>query len=121
MRIADTVYTSQPDIDRIQTLIKRLDNDDHVELTLNDGRVLRGVVAHKPSIQQFFDSGGREGSNALVRLVQPALDRPDEAGWLDVFLDRVVGVRHLDRHELEPGHRARGGQPVDGDAAGRGH
>lgn len=102
MRTADTVYTRQQDIDRIQALIVELDNDDRVELTLDDGRVLRGIVAFKPTIQQFYDRGGREGSNAIVRLDQPALDAPEQAGWTDVFLDRVVRLRHLDRHELEP-------------------
>ncbi len=107
MRIADTVYTAQVDIDRIQALIVQLDNDDHVALRLDDGRELRGIVAHKPTIQQFFDRGGREGSNATVRLDEPALEQPDTAGWIDVFLDRVVEVRHLDRHELEPWHPSR--------------
>lgn len=102
MRIADKVYTSQVDIDRIQTLIVMLDNDDHVALRLDDGRELRGIVAFKPTIQQFFDRDGREGSNATVRLDEPALEEPEKAGWIDVFLDRVVEVRHLDRHELEP-------------------
>lgn len=105
MRIADTVYTRQVDIDRIQGLIAGLHNDDHVALALDDGRVLRGIVAMKPTIQQFFDRDGREGSNAIVRLDQPALEAPERAGWVDVFLDRVVAVRHLDRHEL-PAHGA---------------
>lgn len=108
MRIADTVYTAQVDIDRIQTLIVMLDNDDRVALRLDDGRELRGIVAHKPTIQQFFDRSGREGSNATVRLDQPALENPEAAGWIDVFLDRVVEVRHLDRHELESCHPAHG-------------
>lgn len=109
MRIAEHVYTSQVDIDRIQTLIVDLHNDDHVALRMNDGTELRGVVACKPTIQQFFDRSGREGSNATVRLEQPALNEPERAGWIDVFLDRVVGVRHLDRHELEGGHPASAG------------
>lgn len=109
MRIADTVYTSQADIDRIQALIVELSNDDRVELTLADGRVLRGIVALKPTIQQFFDRSGREGSNATVRLDQPALEASEQAGWIDVFLGDVVGLRHLDLHELEPWHPARAG------------
>lgn len=104
MRTADTVYTTQADIDRIQALISLLGNDDHVALRLDDGRELRGIVAFKPTIQQFFDRTGREGSNAIVRLDQPALETPEKAGWIDVFLDRVVEARHLDRHELEPWH-----------------
>lgn len=112
MRIADTVYTRQADIDRLQALVVDLDNDDRVALTLDDGRELRGIVAHKATIQQFFDRSGREGSNATVRLEQPALEAPDAAGWIDVYLDRVVSVRHLHRHELEPWY------PQTGDASG---
>lgn len=107
MRIAEHVYTSQVDIDRIQALILELHNDAHVALRFDDGTELRGIVAFRPTIQQFFDRQGREGANATVRLEQPALEAPEKAGWIDVFLDRVVEVRHLDRHELEPWHPAR--------------
>lgn len=106
MRIADTVYTAQVDIDRIQALILELHNDAHVALRLDDGSELRGIVAYRPTLQQFFDRSGREGSNATVRLEHPALEAPEQAGWIDVFLDRIVKVRHLDRHELEPWHPA---------------
>lgn len=101
MRIADTVYTAQVDIDRLQARIVELPNDAHVQLTLDDGRVLTGIVSGRPTIQQFFDRSGREGSNATVRLEQPALDAPERAGWTDVFLDRIVDIRALDRGELE--------------------
>lgn len=122
MRTADTVYTRQVDIDRLQALILELDNDDRVALTLDDGRELRGIVAFKPTIQQFFDRSGREGSNAVVRLDQPALENPDAAGWIDVFLDRVVALRHLDRHELEPWYPRVGadGDPVRRSGPGTG-
>lgn len=115
MRIADAVYTRQEDIDRIQALILELHNDARVALTLDDGTELRGIVAFKPSIQQFFDRNGREGSNAIVRLDQPALEAPEKAGWIDVFLDRVVALRHLDRHELEPWHPASGAAATTAD------
>lgn len=115
MRIADTVYTDQADIDRIQALIVDLDNDDRVALTLADGRVVRGIVALKPSILQFFDRHGREGSNATVRLDQPALEAPDQAGWIDVMLGDVVAVRHLDRRELEPGYPQVTGEAASSD------
>lgn len=101
MRIADTVHTAQVDIDRLQARISELPNDAHVELSLDDGRVLAGIVSGQPTIQQFFDRSGREGSNAVVRLEQPALDAPEQAGWTDLFLDRIVRVRALDRGELE--------------------
>ena len=102
MRIAPRVYTAQVDIDRLQSRIFELPNDQHVELTLDDGRVLRGIVAARPMTMQFFDADGREGTNGTVRLEQPALERPEQAQWVDLFLDQIVSVRHLDRHEIEP-------------------
>ena len=44
----------------------------------------------------FFGPDGREGTNAVVRLEQPALERPETAGWLDVWVDRIHEVRRLD-------------------------
>ena len=79
MRIAPRVYTAQVDIDRLQARIFELPNDQHVELTLDDGRVLRGIVAARPMTMQFFDADGREGTNGTVRLEQPALERPEQA------------------------------------------
>lgn len=102
MRIAPRVYTAQADIDRLQALIPELPNDRHVRLTLDDGRVFTGIVAGRPMTMQFFDADGREGTNGTVRLEQPALDRPEDARWVDLFLDQIVEVRPLDRHELDP-------------------
>ncbi|HEY4555477.1 MAG TPA: DUF3247 family protein [Lysobacter sp.] len=102
MRIAPRVYTAQVDIDRLQARIFELPNDQHVELTLDDGRVLRGIVAARPMTMQFFDADGREGTNGTVRLEQPALEHPEDAAWTDLFLDQIVAVRHLDRNEIEP-------------------
>ncbi|GAB2508205.1 DUF3247 family protein [Lysobacter humi (ex Lee et al. 2017)] len=117
MRTADTVYTAQVDIDRLQARIFELPNDAHVELTLVDGRVLAGIVSGRPTIQQFFDRSGREGSNATVRLEQPALDAPERAGWIDLFLDQIVQVRALDRGELERTYLPHGHGPQNGAGA----
>lgn len=106
MPVPETVYTAQADIDRMQALIPQLHNDAHVALHLDDGSELRGIVSMRPTLQLFLDGHGREGSNAIVRLVQPALDAPERVGWIDLFLDRIVAVRQLDRHELEAWHPA---------------
>lgn len=102
MRIAPRVYTEQADIDRLQALIPELSNDRHVELTLVDGRVFAGVVAARPMTMQFFDADGQEGTNGVVRLEQPALEQPEQARWVDLFLDQIAAIRPLDRHELDP-------------------
>ena len=101
MRTAPRVYTAQPDIDRLQSMIFALPNDRHVEITLDDGRVFTGIVSGRPMTMQFFDPDGREGTNGTVRLEQPALEHPDAARWVDLFLDQIVDIRPLDRHELD--------------------
>jgi hypothetical protein len=102
MRIAPRVYTAQADIDRLQALIPELPNDRRVEVVLTDGRVFTGVVAARPMTTQFFDADGNEGTNGVVRLEQPALDRPEEARWVDLYLDQIEAVRPLDRGEPDP-------------------
>ena len=102
MRTAPRVYTAQVDIDRLQALIFALPNDQHVQVTLDDGRVFTGIVAGRPMTMQFFDPDGREGTNGTVRLEQPALEHPEQARWVDLFLDQIVEVRQLDRGEIEP-------------------
>ncbi|PCR31580.1 hypothetical protein CQA89_32930, partial [Klebsiella pneumoniae] len=44
----------------------------HVEIELEDGAHLVGIVGARPSLQQFFDIEGREGTNGTVRLEKPA-------------------------------------------------
>ncbi|GAB1596920.1 DUF3247 family protein [Lysobacter claricitrinus] len=101
MRIAPRVYTRQPDIDRLQALACDLPNDEHVRITLVDGRVFTGTVAARPITQQFFDPDGAEGTNGTVRIEQQALDHPEDARWVDLYLDQILEVRHIDRSELE--------------------
>lgn len=102
MRTAPLVYTAQADIDRLQALIAELPTDRHVEVVLGDGRVFDGIVAEQPITVQFFDPDGREGTNGTLRLEQPALDSPERARRVDLFLHQIAEVRPLDRHELEP-------------------
>ncbi|GAB6194740.1 DUF3247 family protein [Lysobacter xanthus] len=102
MRIAPHVYTDRNDIDRLQAMLFDLPNGQAVRLTLDDGRVFEGIVSGRPMTMQFFDADGREGTNGTVRIEQPALDAPMQAGWVDLFLSQIADVRHLDRHELSP-------------------
>lgn len=103
MRTAPRVYTDQADIDRLQAMIVELPNDRRVRVTLHDGRVFTGIVAARPMTMQFYDPDGREGTNGTVRLEQPALEQPEQARWVDLFLDQIAEIRPLDRHELDPG------------------
>jgi hypothetical protein len=72
-----------------------------VQLTLVDGRVFTGIVSGRPMTMQFFDADGREGTNGIVRIEQPALDAPEQARWVDLFLDQIAAIRPLDRGELD--------------------
>ena len=94
-KFAERVHTGHEAVARLDALIAQLANDAHVELSLDDGRVLRGTVAARPTVQVFRDADGREGFNGLVRIEDPALDAPETAGFQDVWLDRIVAIRQL--------------------------
>lgn len=97
MRNANRVYTSAADIDGLRAKVAALPNGAHVELELEDGERLVGIVAGRPMLQQFFDFEGHEGTNATVRVERPALDHPTHTpAPRDVWLDRIVTVRRLD-------------------------
>jgi hypothetical protein len=97
MRNANRVYTARADIEDLQAKIAALPNGAHVELELEDGERLVGIVAGRPMPQQFFDFEGKEGTNATVRLERPALDHPMHTpAPRDVWLDRIVAIRRLD-------------------------
>lgn len=96
MRNADRVYTSAEDIDRLREKVAALPNGEHVELELEDGEHLFGIVAARPMLQQFFDFKGCEGMNGTVRLERPSLYHPMATpAPRDVWLDRIRVVRHL--------------------------
>lgn len=113
MRTADRVYTRQEDIDRLQAMLLQLPQGEAVELRLRDGRSVSGYVVWHPSIQQFFDPEGKEGSNVYVRLEQPALEAPMETPpTIGLFLDEVEEIRALDLEELQPVRHAQTGTPA---------
>ena len=95
-RNAEHVYTEAADLERIREHIEQLPNGAHVQLQLQDGSALEGIVAARPIAQLFFGPDGNEGTNAVLRLEQPALDQPESAGWRDVWVDRIQTVRRLD-------------------------
>lgn len=97
MRNANRVFTSAEDIDRLRAKVEALPNGAHVEIELEDGERLVGIVAARPMLQQFFDFEGHEGTNGTVRIERPALENPTTAPLpLDLWLDRIRVVRRLD-------------------------
>lgn len=95
-RNAEHVYTEAADLERIREHIEQLPNGAHVQLQLQDGSALEGIVAARPIAQLFFGPDGNEGTNAVLRLEQPAMAAPEAAGWRDVWVDRILTVRRLD-------------------------
>jgi hypothetical protein len=102
-RNALRVHTDAAEIARLRQLIEQLADDARVTLRLEDGSELTGIVAARPMTQVFFDAQGREGTNATVRIEQPALDRPESAGWQDVWVDSIVEVKRLDPEDTLAG------------------
>ncbi len=108
-RKAERVHTDPAAIARIQERIEQLPPGAHVSLLMEDGVEVQGIVTARPSTQLFFSPDGTEGSNALVRLAQPAMYQPEAAVNTDVWLDRIVLVRQLEPEAqtagpTEPGH-----------------
>ncbi|MFC0679713.1 DUF3247 family protein [Lysobacter korlensis] len=107
MRNANHVYTSAEDLERLRAKIAALPNGAHVELELEDGEQLVGIVGARPSLQIFFDLHGHEGTNGTVRLEKPALNHPRATpAPRDIWLDRIVRIDRLDPQSTL-GHRPR--------------
>ncbi|MGY0620170.1 DUF3247 family protein [Lysobacter sp. A378] len=101
-RIAYRVHTAPDEITRLQQLIAQLTGGSHVALQMEDGSEVLGIVVVQPSAQAFFDHDGTEGTNAMVRLVQPAMYQPERAGWRDVWVDRIQSINRIDPCPIEP-------------------
>lgn len=94
-RNAKRVHRDPAAIARLEALIAALPNGARVALTLEDGSVLRCLVAARPILQVFFDPAGEEGSNAVVR-VEPLTDDPFELTVArDLWLDSIVSIRDV--------------------------
>lgn len=87
--IAPRVHTAPDAIERLKALQLELDGELVVELRMRDGRQLRGTVPERPSLQQFFDPDGNEGTNGLFRLDQG--DVGVHLYWLDE-VEQVIGT-----------------------------
>lgn len=90
-RIVERVHNGQEQIALLESRIAELPDEAIVEITLADGRKLKGVVTVRPTIQTFRDAEGREGVNSLLRLDD--LDEPGNSH--QVWLDQVSDVFHM--------------------------
>ena len=70
--IAERVHTRQDEIALIESRIVELPDEAIVEVTLEDGRKLKGLVTVRPTIQTFRDADGREGCSRGGALGHPS-------------------------------------------------
>lgn len=89
--IAERVHTRQDEIALIESRIAELPDESIVEITLGDGRKLKGLVTVRPTIQTFRDAEGREGVNSLLRLDD--LEQPGRSHR--IWLDQVSKIFHM--------------------------
>ncbi|AKC88104.1 hypothetical protein WQ53_01065 [Pseudoxanthomonas suwonensis] len=82
------MLTAGTDIDRLTAVCALLDDEEQVRLRFDDGSVLEGVVAARPTVQVFRDGEG-EGFNALLRLEPLAGDALPRYLWLDRLVEVV--------------------------------
>jgi len=95
-RVAPHVHIDNAEIAQLEALALRLPQDQRVQVRLDDGRELTGIVSQTPTIQTFYDPDGQEGLNAIVR-IEAFLDdgRPHEGGEHYIWLDHIEDVMPL--------------------------
>jgi len=90
-RIAPRIHTDPAQIARLEALLPQLDGEWQVQGTLHDGRRLLGTVAVRPTLQQYRNEAGDEGSNGQLRLDD--YDSPVQQHH--VWLDEIASVSRL--------------------------
>lgn len=91
-RIAETVYTDQGDIARLEQWVEELAINARVRVHTRAEGVVEGVVMVTPTVQIYRDGADNEGVNGTVKLEDP--QRP---GWSSVvWLGEIVRVEHVD-------------------------
>ncbi|HSX63857.1 MAG TPA: DUF3247 family protein [Pseudoxanthomonas sp.] len=91
LQIPDRVFTQPGDVALLEANIAALPDEAIVQLTMEDGSAVRGVVAVRPSAQIFRTDDGQEGINAVLRLDD--LDHPEHPHYL--WLDQVRDILPL--------------------------
>ena len=88
-RDAPRIHVDPAEIARLEGIAARLQQDSRVEVRLDDGTVMRGIVSATPTVQAFYDPDGNEGLNAAARI-------EDETGGKGyVWVDRISSVERL--------------------------
>ncbi|MBB4132815.1 DUF3247 family protein [Xanthomonas sp. 3075] len=90
-KYAPHVYSEQAQIATLEHWVSLLDGQERVQIELDDGSMLTGTVAVRPTIQTYLDDHGKEGMNGQLRLDQ--LDATQQPQW--IWMDRIVAVHPL--------------------------
>ncbi|AKU51077.1 MULTISPECIES: DUF3247 family protein [Xanthomonas] len=90
-RYAPHVYSEQVQIATLEHWVSLLGGQERVRVELDDGSMISGTVAVRPSIQTYLDDQQREGLNGQLRIDQ--LDAAQEPHW--IWMDRIVAVHPL--------------------------
>ena len=90
-KYAPHVYTEQAQIATLEHWVKLLDGQERVRIELDDGSMIAGTVAVRPTIQTYRDEQEREGSNSQLRIDH--LDASQEPQW--IWMDRIVAVHPM--------------------------
>ena len=94
-RDAPRVHVDQAAIARLEQVAVQLPQDARVEVELDDGRRLRGMVSMTPTVQAFFDPDGNEGLNGVARIECESADGVATGDSRYLWLDRIGNVASL--------------------------
>ena len=90
-KYAPHVYTEQAQIATLEHWVKLLDGQERVRIELDDGSMIAGTLAVRPTIHTYRDEQEREGSNGQLRIDH--LDASQEPQW--IWMDRIVAVHPM--------------------------
>ena len=110
-RVAARVYVEAAEIARLELLAQQLPQDQRVQVTLDDGSTIRGIVSAMPGMQAFFDPAGREGMNALVRIETEGSDQHADDRARTLWLDQIMEITRLPNPSPPQRSRARPADP----------
>jgi hypothetical protein len=110
-RDAPRVHVDPVAIARLEEVAVQLPQDARVEVRLDDGSRLRGMVSMTPTVQAFFDPDGREGLNGVARIECESGSGVATGDSRYLWLDRIGSVEPLPnptppqastRHPVDP-------------------
>jgi hypothetical protein len=88
-REAPRVHVDPAAIARLEDVSTQLAQDSRVEIRMDDGTTMRGIVTLTPTVQSFYDPDGNEGLNAVAKI------EPEAGGNGHVWVDRISSVERL--------------------------